>query len=43
MDTVFPADIEFKAFRRDDRYCFGPGVSDMKGGLSGRVSIFRYR
>lgn len=38
MDTVFPADSEFKGFRKDDRYCYGPGVSDMKGGLV--VGIF---
>jgi glutamate carboxypeptidase len=33
MDTVFPADTSFTAFREDDDRCFGPGVYDMKGGL----------
>jgi len=33
MDTVFPADTSFTAFREDDERCFGPGVYDMKGGL----------
>jgi glutamate carboxypeptidase len=33
MDTVFPADTGFTAFREDDDRCFGPGVYDMKGGL----------
>jgi glutamate carboxypeptidase len=38
MDTVFPADSDFNWFRRGDRCCYGPGVSDMKGGLV--VGIF---
>jgi len=33
MDTVFPADTSFTAFREDEERCFGPGVYDMKGGL----------
>jgi glutamate carboxypeptidase len=33
MDTVFPSDTAFTAFREDDARCFGPGVYDMKGGL----------
>lgn len=33
MDTVFPADTAFTAYREDDSYCYGPGVYDMKGGL----------
>jgi glutamate carboxypeptidase len=33
MDTVFPADTTFTAFREDETRCFGPGVYDMKGGL----------
>jgi glutamate carboxypeptidase len=33
MDTVFPADTDFTAFRENDERCHGPGVYDMKGGL----------
>ncbi len=33
MDTVFPADTSFTAFREDEERCYGPGVYDMKGGL----------
>jgi glutamate carboxypeptidase len=33
MDTVFPADTSFTAFREDEARCYGPGVYDMKGGL----------
>lgn len=33
MDTVFPSDTVFTAFREDEARCFGPGVYDMKGGL----------
>lgn len=33
MDTVFPADTTFTAYREDGERCFGPGVYDMKGGL----------
>lgn len=38
MDTVFPADTEFRDFRRDGNRCYGPGVIDMKGGLA--VAIY---
>jgi len=38
MDTVFPEDTDFNWFKRDARHCYGPGVSDMKGGLV--VGIF---
>jgi len=41
MDTVFPKDTTFNWFREDDRYCYGPGVCDMKGGLV--VGIFAMR
>jgi glutamate carboxypeptidase len=33
MDTVFPEDTEFRDYREDARFCYGPGVCDMKGGL----------
>lgn len=33
MDTVFPADTTFTAYREDGERAFGPGVYDMKGGL----------
>ena len=33
MDTVFPADTSFTAYREDEERCHGPGVYDMKGGL----------
>lgn len=33
MDTVFPADTTFTAYREDEARCYGPGVYDMKGGL----------
>jgi glutamate carboxypeptidase len=33
MDTVFPADTDFKWFCQDDEKIYGPGVADMKGGL----------
>ena len=38
MDTVFPADTTFTAYREDEERCFGPGVYDMKGGLV--VAVF---
>jgi glutamate carboxypeptidase len=33
MDTVFPENTTFTAYREDSQYCYGPGVYDMKGGL----------
>ncbi len=33
LDTVFPLDSPFQEFRRDGDKMYGPGVSDMKGGL----------
>lgn len=33
LDTVFPLDSPFQMFTRDGDTMYGPGVSDMKGGL----------
>lgn len=33
MDTVFPEDTDFTWYREDESNAYGPGVSDMKGGL----------
>lgn len=33
MDTVFPADTDFRNYREDADRAYGPGVIDMKGGL----------
>ena len=33
VDTVFPIDSPFQTFSRDGDTAYGPGVSDMKGGL----------
>jgi glutamate carboxypeptidase len=38
MDTIFPVDSSFNAWREDGRFFYGPGVIDMKGGLV--VGIF---
>lgn len=33
MDTVFPPEMGFDTFRREGDKIYGPGVTDMKGGL----------
>jgi glutamate carboxypeptidase len=33
MDTVFPQDTDFRNCSEDERYIYGPGVIDMKGGV----------
>ncbi len=33
MDTVFPVEMGFDTFRNEGEKIFGPGVTDMKGGL----------
>jgi glutamate carboxypeptidase len=33
-DTVFPEDSAFKQYSEDGQNCYGPGVIDMKGGLT---------
>ncbi len=33
MDTVFPPELGFNEFKVDNRFIYGPGVIDMKGGL----------
>ncbi|MDY6791741.1 MAG: M20/M25/M40 family metallo-hydrolase [Thermodesulfobacteriota bacterium] len=33
MDTVFPEDTPFNWYQEDSKNSYGPGVSDMKGGL----------
>ena len=33
LDTVFPVNSPFQTFRREGDRMYGPGVSDMKGGL----------
>jgi glutamate carboxypeptidase len=38
MDTVFPEDTAFNWYKEDKNNSYGPGVSDMKGGLV--VGIF---
>ncbi len=34
MDTVFPPELGFNSFKADNRFIYGPGVIDMKGGLA---------
>lgn len=34
LDTVFDQNSRFQKFRRDDDIAYGPGVQDMKGGLT---------
>jgi len=42
MDTVFPADHEFQSLRwLDDGVLNGPGVADMKGGISVLLAALR--
>ncbi len=36
-DTVFPENSPFRDYREDERYCYGPGVIDMKGGLAAGI------
>jgi glutamate carboxypeptidase len=36
-DTVFPEDSPFKQYREDNQKCYGPGVIDMKGGLTAGI------
>lgn len=33
MDTVYPNEPQFQWFKEDEKYIYGPGVIDMKGGL----------
>jgi glutamate carboxypeptidase len=33
MDTIFPENTNFRWFKEDKEYAYGPGVIDMKGGL----------
>ncbi len=37
MDTVFPSDTDFTDFKRQGRTATGPGVIDMKGGLTAGI------
>jgi len=41
IDTVFPRKMGFLDFRRDEEKAYGPGVLDMKGGLSVIVGALR--
>ena len=36
-DTVFPENSLFKQYGEDDQNCYGPGVIDMKGGLTAGI------
>lgn len=37
MDTVFPKDTGFNWYREENAFCYGPGVIDMKGGLTAGI------
>ena len=37
MDTVFPEDTPFNWYREDEKYAYGPGIVDMKGGLTAGI------
>ena len=41
IDTVFPRSLGFLEFRRDDDSVFGPGVLDMKSGISSVLFALR--
>lgn len=41
LDTVFPPELGFNAFRAGDEVTTGPGVIDMKGGLAVLVETLR--
>jgi glutamate carboxypeptidase len=36
-DTVFPEDSPFNQYKEDEQHCYGPGVIDMKGGLTSGI------
>lgn len=42
MDTVFPPEHPFRQVRKEDNILYGPGVGDMKGGLSLAVHLLHY-
>ncbi len=37
MDTVFPEDTDFNWYKEDEKNVYGPGVIDMKGGLTAGI------
>ncbi len=37
MDTVFPKDTGFNWYREENTHCYGPGIIDMKGGLTAGI------
>jgi len=41
MDTIFPPDSPFNGWREDERFFYGPGVIDMKGGLVAGIFALR--
>ncbi|MCA9323080.1 MAG: M20/M25/M40 family metallo-hydrolase, partial [Planctomycetes bacterium] len=41
MDTVFPQDDPGPLFRREGERLYGPGITDMKGGLVVMISAVR--